>query len=547
MKHVWHVVGGLLAVWVMACLAWSQVPATDAPPADAPAAESAQPDAAADAPEASGPAPQADEPPLAADDEYYELFRVLADTLDQVERNYVKEIDRRRLMEAAIRGILQELDPYSNYISPEEMQEFKTSVEQQFGGIGIQITMEGGQLKVLSPLVGTPAYRAGIQAGDWIVAIEGQSTAGISLDDAVRQLKGEAGTSVTITIARPATNYKETITLQREIIHIETVLGDRRKQDDSWDFMYDPQGRIGYVRITAFSRETPQELRRALEELKAQQVRGLVLDLRFNPGGLLSSAIEVADLFVSQGTIVSTAGRASPERTWEAVAEGTFDGFPMAVLVNRYSASASEIVAACLQDHKRAVIVGERTWGKGSVQNVVELGGGRSALKLTTAGYKRPNGHNIHREEGAGEDQEWGVMPDTGYEVKFSDDETRQFLLYRRQRVLLLVNHYRPRDASDAQGSQQPSSKPEQPSEPKGQPQPEAPPQPDGQPKPEGQPEQQNPNPAGDNPPTDAPPKVEPGDADAADAAPGDAPPTFSDRQLQKALEYLSHELARAP
>lgn len=532
MKRVWRVVCGLAVAWgAAASVAWCQVPAAEAPSGEAPgaaedqqlvpASESAKPDGAV----------RADEPLLPADDEYYELFRVLADTLDQVERNYVKEIDRRRLMEAAIRGILQELDPYSNYISPDEMQEFKTSVEQQFGGIGIQITMEGGQLKVLSPLVGTPAYRAGIQAGDWIVAIEGQSTAGISLDEAVRRLKGEAGTSVTITIARPASDYKETITLQREIIRIETVLGDRRKEDDSWDFMYDSQRRIGYVRLTAFSRETPQELKRALEELKAQGLRGLVLDLRFNPGGLLSSAIEVADLFVSQGTIVSTAGRASPERRWEAVAEGTYEGFPMAVLVNRYSASASEIVAACLQDHKRAIIVGERTWGKGSVQNVVELGGGQSALKLTTAGYQRPNGHNIHREEGAGEDQEWGVMPDPGYEVKFSDDETRGFLRYRRQRDLLLVNHYRqPSKGGPEQPQQQtpPEPQPEQPAEPKGQPKPDSPPQQDSQ------------NPANDAPHSDAPPEVEPGDANHA-------PLTFSDRQLQKALDYLTQELARAP
>lgn len=528
MKRVWRVVCGLAVAWgAAASVAWCQAPAAEAPPAEAAgAAEDQQPVPASQPAKPDAPA-NADEPVLPADDEYYELFRMLADTLDQVERNYVKEIDRRRLVEAAIRGILQELDPYSNYISPEEMQDFKTSVEQQFGGIGIQITMEGGQLKVLSPLVGTPAYRAGIQAGDWIVAIEGESTAGISLDEAVRRLKGEAGTSVTITVARPASDYKETITLQREVIHIETVLGDRRKEDDSWDFMYDPQRRIGYVRLTAFSRETPQELKRALEELKAQGLRGLVLDLRFNPGGLLSSAIEVADLFISQGTIVSTAGRASPERTWEAVAEGTYEGFPMAVLVNRYSASASEIVSACLQDHKRAIIVGERTWGKGSVQNVVELGGGKSALKLTTAGYKRPNGHNIHREEGAGEDQEWGVMPDPGYEVKFSDDETREFLRYRRQRDLLLVNHYRrPGEGGSEQRPQQPpQSQSGQPAEPKGQP--DKPPQQDSQ------------NPTDGTPKPDAPPEAAAGDADA--------PLTFSDRQLQKALDYLAQELARAP
>ena len=185
------------------------------------------------------------------------------------------------------------------------------------------------------------------------------------------------------------------------------MLGDRRKPDDTWDFMLDPQQRIGYVRLTAFSRDTAGELRKVLDALQKEKIRGLILDLRFNPGGLLSSAIEVSHLFISKGRIVSTKGRNSPERIWDARKEGSFEGFPMAVLVNRYSASASEIVAACLQDHKRAVVIGERTWGKGSVQNVIELeydrNVARSVLKLTTASYRRPNGKNIDSRRGQGE------------------------------------------------------------------------------------------------------------------------------------------------
>ena len=369
---------------------------------------------------------------LERDDEYYELYKVFADTLDQVERNYVEDISRRELMEAAIKGLLSKLDPYSNYISPEEISQFKTSVESEFGGIGIQIAIDNGQLKVLSPLVGSPAYRAGLLPGDWITKIEGEPTEGFNADDAVKRLKGEAGTSVTITIARPGSAPRD-VTLAREIIHLETVMGVRRNADDSWNFFLDDSNKIGYIRVTSFSRETSGQVRSALEQLQTGGVKGLVLDLRFDPGGLLTSAIDICDMFISEGRIVSTAGRNSPERVWDAHGPGTFEGFDMAVLVNRYSASASEIVSACLQDHNRAVIIGERTWGKGSVQNVIELEGGRSALKLTTAGYLRPSGKNIHRTEGSSDGDEWGVMPSDGFALQLSDEEMAGLLEHRRR------------------------------------------------------------------------------------------------------------------
>lgn len=372
---------------------------------------------------------------LERDDEYYELYKVFADTLDQVERNYVEDISRRELMEAAIKGLLTKLDPYSNYIGPEEISQFKATIESEFGGIGIQIAIDNGQLKVLSPLVGSPAYRAGLLPGDWITQIEGEPTEGFNADDAVKRLKGEAGTSVTITVVRPGGEPRN-VTLNREVIHVETVMGSRRNPDDSWNYILDEENMIGYIRVTSFARETAGKVRSALEELQTAGVRGLVLDLRFDPGGLLTSAIDICDQFISEGRIVSTAGRNSPERVWDAHAPGTFEGFPMAVLVNRYSASASEIVSACLQDHGRAVVIGERTWGKGSVQNVIELEGGRSALKLTTAGYLRPSGKNIHRQEGASESDEWGVMPNDGFALPLSDEEMAAFLEFRRQRDL---------------------------------------------------------------------------------------------------------------
>lgn len=371
------------------------------------------------------------------DQDDYELYQLLADTIDQVQRNYVTEVNRRELMEAAIRGVLAKLDPYSTYIGPDQVQRFRADLESEFGGIGIQIAMDAGQLKIISPIYGTPAYRAGLLAGDRILEIEGKTTDGLTLDKAVQLLKGEEGATVALTVIHPGKEAKEKVALKRERIHVDTVLGDHRRPDGQWDFILDPKLHIGYVRLTAFSRDTAERLRAALTDLKAEKIRGLILDLRFNPGGLLTAAIEVSDLFVAEGRIVSTEGRNSRPRVWEAHKEGTFEGFPMVVLVNRFSASASEIVAACLQDHKRAVIVGERTWGKGSVQSLIDLEDRRSALKLTTASYRRPSGKNIHRFPDAKETDEWGVTPDPGCKIELSDAELLASVHARRLRDIL--------------------------------------------------------------------------------------------------------------
>jgi carboxyl-terminal processing protease len=422
----------------------------------------------------------------AADAEYYELFKVFADTMDQVERNYVKDVSRRELMEAAIRGVLSKLDPYSNYIGPNDLNRFRVAVENQFTGIGIQVDIRRGFLTVVSPIVGSPAYRAGLRAGDMITEIEGKSTEGINIDEAVALLKGEAGSKVNIAVLHPGSSEAEKIAVTREVIQMETVRGDRHDDYDQWDFMLDRNSKLGYIRIVSFGRDTPRELKKALDQLKKQELRGLILDLRFNPGGLLTAAIEVADMFLTEGEIVSTAGRNSPKRSWSAHKMDTYEGFPMAVLVNRASASASEIVSASLQDHHRAIVVGERTWGKGSVQNVIEMEGGKSILKLTTASYLRPNGHNIHRDENAKETDEWGVKPDSGYEVKLDETERYQLQLHRRDRDILAAK-------TPPAGVSDPEKKP-----------------------------------------TDS-------------ATPADAKTYFVDRQLQKAIDYLTSELAKAP
>ncbi|MCC6125082.1 MAG: S41 family peptidase [Pirellulales bacterium] len=375
-------------------------------------------------------------PPMEQEN-YYELYKLVVDTVDQVERNYVTEVDRRELIEAAVRGVLARLDPYSTYIGPKEIERFRAAIESEFAGIGIQIALDEGDLKILSPIHGTPAYKAGLLAGDRILEIDGKSTDDFTIDDAVERLKGKEGTAVVLTILHPHKDDKVTVSVKRERIHVETVLGDRRGDDGRWDFFLDRAEGIGYLRVTAFSRDTAAEMKSALEKLRAGNVRGLVLDLRFNPGGLLTAAVEASNLFIAEGRIVSTKGRNSPERIWNAKKTAKFADVPLVVLVNRFSASASEIVAACLQDHHRAGVVGERTWGKGSVQNVIEMEEGRSALKLTTAAYLRPSGKNIHRFPDAKETDEWGVTPDEGYLLKLDEDELYKLLAYRRDRDIL--------------------------------------------------------------------------------------------------------------
>jgi len=501
----------------------------------------------------------------------YELYKLFVDTLDQVERNYVKKVSRRELIEAAIRGVVRDLDPYSAYIGPDQLDGFRTTVQGNFGGVGIQIGLKHGRPQVLSPLVGTPAYEAGILAGDRIVEIDGKSTKGITIEETVRRLKGEPGTDVTLTVLHPGGSEPLQVPITRRVIHVKTVLGDHRKPDDHWDYMLDPERQIAYVRVTAFSRETARELRKALDELKEQDLRALILDLRFNPGGLLRSAIDCSDLFLSAGKIVSTSGRSAPERSWEAKKDGTFEGFDMVVLVNRYSASASEIVAACLQDHQRAVIMGERTWGKGSVQNVIPLEHDHSALKLTTASYVRPSGKNIHRFPDAEEDEDWGVAPDDGYALKLTDAQMIALVTDRRRRDVVRpkdreatdtasttdtaqsADSDRPapkRDAADQQSpppgkqSETETSKPEQ-----GADKPQEKPKPGGQPPPTQAKEAAS---QAKEPPSEPKPASKPAEDQSEEpdeAKAGDEPAERTplvDPQLQMAIDYLTAELARA-
>ena len=372
-------------------------------------------------------------------DEVSELYGVFVDAVEQVQQNYVRPVTRRELMESALRGMLSDLDPHSTYINTSQWKTFRKQIEGKFGGVGmtVEIDEDSKRLKVVAPMVGTPAYSAGVMAGDIILDIDGKTTEGMTIEKAVDALQGQPGTPVKLNVLHEDPEKAEVLTLTRANIEVPSVMGDRRKPNDEWDFMLDKGKKIGYVRITNFIQDTTDHVKDALDELKKEGMKGLILDLRDDPGGLLSAAVEIADLFVEDGKIVSTRGRNVAEKTFEARKEGTYTGFPMAVLVNHNSASASEILSACLQDHDRAVVIGERSFGKGSVQNILELEDGNSVLKLTVASYWRPSGKNIHRFKNAKETDEWGVSPSPGLEVKLTRDEYHDWFLARRDRDFL--------------------------------------------------------------------------------------------------------------
>jgi carboxyl-terminal processing protease len=319
----------------------------------------------------------------------FEKMQLLAEVLLQIRQSYVDE-DKTKykdLLYGALRGMLQSLDPHSQFMEPETFSDMKNDTAGEFGGLGIVIGIRDGVLTVIAPMEDTPAYKAGILHGDKIVAIDGESTENITLQEAVKKMRGEPGTKVKIKILRVKSQEIKEMEIMRAVIKVESVKGVT---------MY--PGNIGYIRIIQFNEPTTDALQKALEKLLAQGMRALILDLRNNPGGLLPIAVEVSQKFLKGGDkIVSTRGRVGTGAQSEYAAKGRYHytDFPMVVLVNGGSASASEIVAGALQDHKRAVLVGEKTFGKGSVQSVLQLDDG-SAIRLTTAKYYTPNERMIH-------------------------------------------------------------------------------------------------------------------------------------------------------
>lgn len=323
----------------------------------------------------------------------YDKLKVFTKVLELVQRQYVEEVDPEQLLYGAINGMLQTLDPHSSFMPPETYKEMNTEVKGEFGGLGIEITLKEGVLTIVSPIDDTPAAGAGIQANDQIVKINGESTKRMNLNEAVKRMRGKPGSEVTISIVRQGWTEPKDFTLKRAVIHIKSVRAR----------MLEPG--YGYVRISQFLGSTNDELEEALETLdKEQKFSGLVLDLRNNPGGLLDQAVDVADKFLRRGDlIVYTAGRVQEQQPrFQAEGDGSRTAFPMVVLVNEGSASASEIVAGALQDHRRATIMGLRSFGKGSVQTLVQLPDD-SGLRLTTALYYTPSGRSI---------QGHGIEPD---------------------------------------------------------------------------------------------------------------------------------------
>ncbi len=337
-----------------------------------------------------------------------QLERVNSDTIGLPEEVLVSEFAD---------GAFSSLDPFSSVIWPTELDEFQKTTQGEFSGVGIQIQSDSdGSLRVVSPLEDSPAYRAGIKAGDIVTHIDGKSAKGITLNQAVKRITGERGTTVVLTIRSQDGSVRD-YAIRRDTIKVASVKGWIHRAGGGWDYFIDPENKIGYVRLTNFTRTTGADLKAAMRQMTADGAKGLILDLRYNPGGLLQAATEVADMFLDGGTIVSTrADRHTPNPPTVTVANADKDEFdlPTVVLVNQYSASASEIVSGALKDQGRALIVGERTFGKGSVQMLFPLSNREAYLKLTTSHYYLPNGRCIHREENS---QEWGVDPDLVIEM----------------------------------------------------------------------------------------------------------------------------------
>ena len=327
-----------------------------------------------------------------AEIDIYKKIDLFGEVLEKINKEYVDEIDQSENMDSAINGLLQSLDPYSAYMSPEILEEMQTETSGEFGGLGIEVGMEAGVVKVISPIDDTPASKAGLKAGDYIVKINNIQVQGKSLTEAVDLMRGPVGSGIELTVRRRGVKKALTFNIIREIIEIQSVKADLLDNN------------IGYIRLTSFNENSSQQIKKEIEKLKKNDdLNAFILDLRNNPGGLLSQAIKITDFFLENGEIVSTKSRKKSEnRKWFAKKGDITDGKTILVLINYGSASASEIVAGALKDHKRAIILGERSYGKGSVQSIIPLKN-KGAIRLTVAKYYLPSGKSI---------SEVGVRPD---------------------------------------------------------------------------------------------------------------------------------------
>lgn len=328
-------------------------------------------------------------------DAYFQKFEELVNVIKEIQNKYVDEIELEVLLKNAYKGMLAGLDPYSQYFDPENLNELKIETEGEFSGLGVEVIMKDGILTVLTPIIDSPAFRAGVLIGDKIAKIDGESTKNITMRDTVRLLRGKPNTKVTITVLHEGETELVDITIVRDKIHVKSIRGAR---------IVDENCKIGYVAVTSFQDKTVPDLDKEIQKLSNQGMKSLIMDLRFNPGGLLNVARDMVDKFLKKGIIVSTRGRhKSQNHVYNAHSRGTYPNFPLVILVNKGSASASEIVAGAIKDHKRGIILGNNTFGKGSVQSLIPIESRGSALKLTTAKYYTPSDIQIEK-SGVGPD-----------------------------------------------------------------------------------------------------------------------------------------------
>lgn len=347
----------------------------------------------------------------AGETEHYKRIKTFTETLSLIKSNYVEEVDEKDLVYGAIRGMLNSLDPHSSFMTPEYFKEMQIDTKGEFGGLGIQIGIKDNILTIIAPIDDTPAFKAGVKAGDKIIKIDGESTKDITIYDAVSKLRGQKGTSVTITIVREDLEKPLDIKIVRDIIKLKSV---KHKIIDET---------IGYIKLTQFQEKTAADLRAALEEIDKKNINALILDLRNNPGGLLKGAVDVSSLFLPpEKLVVYIKGRSGEQTEFKTAKGNRYFNYPMIVLVNQGSASASEIVAGAMQDWEQAVVLGTQTFGKGSVQTVIPLSDG-SALRLTTARYYTPKDRSI---------QTTGITPDIVVELK-NTNGSKTHLVYREK------------------------------------------------------------------------------------------------------------------
>ena len=352
----------------------------------------------------------------ASDNNIYKKIDTFSEVLDKINKEYVDEINQDEIMDSAINGVLQSLDPYSAYMTPEMYESMTTETSGEFGGLGIEVGMEAGVVKVISPIDNTPASRAGVKAGDYIVKINDSQVQGKSLTEAVELMRGPIGSEIEITVRREGVKKAIIFNITREIIKIESVKSKVLKE------------KTGYIRLTAFNDNSSSQIKNKVKEFKKnKKIKNYILDLRNNPGGLLTQAIKVSDFFLDYGEIVSTKSRKSSEnRKWFAKKGDIIDGKTLLVLINYGSASASEIVAGALKDHKRAILLGENSYGKGSVQSIVPLKN-KGAIRLTISKYYLPSGKSIS-EVGVTPDIEIAENPEK-FEINTENDNQLNFAL----------------------------------------------------------------------------------------------------------------------